>query len=216
MLGQGKELNMQHAVHNRATIRLADRTDVSGRVTADEVNLDRFHNRIRKVMRSIVRRWLALVSVSLGLYLGLPVCGWAQNHQGQHDRGPGIKPGVPNGTYVFHITGLIPPTPGATTLVPLAAVGRTTYFPNGTDSGVTSFSINGQVLTGVTFKGTFTVNADGSVSETDQQTSPPGLLLHFILYFTPDGNTDTLIQTDPGTIASGIGTRGAVIVPEEH
>jgi len=25
---------MQHAVHNRATIRVADRTDVSGRVTA--------------------------------------------------------------------------------------------------------------------------------------------------------------------------------------
>jgi hypothetical protein len=44
-----KELNMQHAVHNRATIRVADRTDVRGRVTADEVNLHRFHNRIRKV-----------------------------------------------------------------------------------------------------------------------------------------------------------------------
>jgi plastocyanin len=40
---------MQHAVHNRATIRVADRTDVSGRATADEVNLDRFHSRIRKV-----------------------------------------------------------------------------------------------------------------------------------------------------------------------
>ena len=40
---------MQHAVHNRATIRVADRTDLSGRVTADEVNLDRIHNRIRKV-----------------------------------------------------------------------------------------------------------------------------------------------------------------------
>jgi hypothetical protein len=44
-----KELKMQHAVHNPATIRVADRTDVSDRVTADEVNLDRFHNRIRKV-----------------------------------------------------------------------------------------------------------------------------------------------------------------------
>ena len=40
---------MQRAVHNRATIRVANTTDVSGRVTADEVNLDRFHNRIRKV-----------------------------------------------------------------------------------------------------------------------------------------------------------------------
>ena len=40
---------MQHAVHNRATICVANRTDVSGRATADEVNLDRFHNRISKV-----------------------------------------------------------------------------------------------------------------------------------------------------------------------
>jgi hypothetical protein len=36
-------------VHNRATTRVADRTDVSGRATADEVNFDRFHNRVRKV-----------------------------------------------------------------------------------------------------------------------------------------------------------------------
>jgi hypothetical protein len=40
---------MQCATHDRATIRVADRTGLSGRATADEVNLDRFHNRIRKV-----------------------------------------------------------------------------------------------------------------------------------------------------------------------
>jgi plastocyanin len=40
---------MQHTVLNRATIEVADTAEVSGRVTADEVNLDRFHNRIRKV-----------------------------------------------------------------------------------------------------------------------------------------------------------------------
>ena len=40
---------MQRAVLNRATIEVADMAEVSGRVTADEVNLDRFHNRIRKV-----------------------------------------------------------------------------------------------------------------------------------------------------------------------
>ena len=34
---------------NRAAIEAADTTEVSGRVTADEVNLDRIHNRIRKV-----------------------------------------------------------------------------------------------------------------------------------------------------------------------
>jgi hypothetical protein len=56
-----KELNMQHALYNRATIRVADKTDVSGRVTADEVNLDRFHNRIRKVC--------ALVAAGSKVYL---------------------------------------------------------------------------------------------------------------------------------------------------
>jgi hypothetical protein len=40
---------MQRALLNRATVRVADTTEVSGRVTADEVSLDRFHNRIRKV-----------------------------------------------------------------------------------------------------------------------------------------------------------------------
>lgn len=160
----------------------------------------------KPTMRLIVRRWLVLITASLGLYLGLPVCGLAQS--AQNDQGPGIKLGVPNGTYVFNITGLVPPTPGATTLVPLAAVGRVTYFANGTTSGVTSFSIDGQVQTGVTFAGTFTVNADGSVSETDKQTSGLGLLLHFSLYPTPDGNTLTIVQTDPGTIASGVDTRG--------
>ena len=40
---------MQHAVHKRATIPVADRTGLSGAVTADELNLDRFHNRISKV-----------------------------------------------------------------------------------------------------------------------------------------------------------------------
>src|SRR6516165_11188214 len=40
---------MQRSVLNRAAIEAADTTEVSGRVTADEVNLDRFHNRISKV-----------------------------------------------------------------------------------------------------------------------------------------------------------------------
>ena len=40
---------MQRAVLDRATIEVADTTEVSDRVTADEVNLDQIHNRIRKV-----------------------------------------------------------------------------------------------------------------------------------------------------------------------
>jgi hypothetical protein len=65
-----KELNMQHAVHNRVTVYVANRTDVSGRATADEVNLDRFHNRIRKVSALVAAtsipsslRWMFLITV---------------------------------------------------------------------------------------------------------------------------------------------------------
>jgi hypothetical protein len=63
---------MQQAMLNRATTRVANTTEVSGRVTADEVNLDRFHNRIRKVC--------ALVAATLIL----PALAYAQNNQGDN------------------------------------------------------------------------------------------------------------------------------------
>jgi hypothetical protein len=40
---------MQRALLNRATMRVTETTEVSGRVTADDVNLERIHNQIRKV-----------------------------------------------------------------------------------------------------------------------------------------------------------------------
>jgi hypothetical protein len=151
-----------------------------------------FHNRIRKAC--------ALTAATLIL----PALAYAGNNRG--DEGPDFKPGIPNGTYVFNITGLGPATTGG--LASLAAAGRVTYFANGTTSGVTSFSFGGTIYTGVPFAGTFTVNADGSVSEIDQQMKPPGLKLHFDVYPTPDANTLTIVQTDAGTIASGFDTRG--------
>ena len=198
---------MQHTVRNRATIRVADRTDLSGTVTADKVNLDGFHSPIRK-LRVIARTWLALVTVSLGLYLGLPVCGLAQNNQGS-----GIKLVVPKGTYSFRDSGyLLPAYPSLQPLVPLEAAGRITYVPTGplggTTSGVLWASIGGQISP-ITVKGSFTVNPDGSVTEIEQQTGGPGALLHFADYPTPDGNTMTFVATETGSIVSGISTRGS-------
>ena len=43
------ESNMQRATLNRATMRVAETTDISGRVTADDVNLERIHYSFRKV-----------------------------------------------------------------------------------------------------------------------------------------------------------------------
>ena len=152
-----------------------------------------FHNRICKVC--------SLVAATLIL----PALAYAQNNQG--DAGH-IKLGVPNGTYVFQDSGYVPPTPGATTLVPLGAAGRLTFFDNGTTSGLVSFSIGGTVFSHVRLKGTFTVNGDGSVSETETQLDSPGLKLHFEDYPTPDGNTITFVATDKGTVVSGFDTRG--------
>src|SRR6516165_4095547 len=62
--------NMQRSVVNRADIEAADTTELSGRVTADEVNLDRYHNRIRKVCAFVAAtlipsslRWMFLTFV---------------------------------------------------------------------------------------------------------------------------------------------------------
>jgi plastocyanin len=61
---------MERALLNRATTRVAEITEVSGRVTADEVNLDRFHNRIREVCALVTAtsipsslRWMLLLTV---------------------------------------------------------------------------------------------------------------------------------------------------------
>ena len=46
---QPEGVEIQRALLDHATMRMADTTDGSTRVTADEVNLDQIHNRIRKV-----------------------------------------------------------------------------------------------------------------------------------------------------------------------
>src|ERR1700746_297051 len=61
-----RELNMQRIVLNRATIEAADTTEVSGRVTANEVNLDRFHNRICALVAALIPsslHWMLLFAV---------------------------------------------------------------------------------------------------------------------------------------------------------
>jgi len=194
---------MQRALLSRATMRVADRTDVSGRLTADEVNLDRFHNCIRKVC--------ALVAATLIL----PALAYAQNNQGDDQGNAGFA--IPNGTYSFRDDGQVTVTPpGSSTPITLliAAAGRITFIPTGTmnglvigkTSGVLTASINGQISP-ITIKGTFQVNKDGSVFETEQQTGGPNALLHFTDYPTPDGNTITFVATDSGSIVSGIDTR---------
>jgi hypothetical protein len=83
---------------------------------------------------------------------------------------------------------------------------RETYFGDGTASGVTTFATQQAVQSRVTFTGTYTVNADGSVDETDTQST--GVVLHFEEYPTPDESTIAGIQTDPGALSFQVLTRG--------
>ena len=141
----------------------------------------------------------------------LPALAYAQNNQGddQGDVRPGIKPGIPNGTYVSHITGLVPAIPPATGLAPIGAIVRLTYFPNaimsgGITSGVASFSVGGTVLTGVPIAGTFTVNGDGSVTEIDTQTSGPGLTLHLFCTLHPTPIPSRSLRPIPERLPPGL------------
>ena len=102
---------------------------------------------------------------------------------------------------------MCPLSPPATGLLPLQGAGQETFFANGTITGLVSFSVGGTVFSRVMLTGTFTVNGDGSVSETLTQIGGPGRTLDFVAYLTPDGNTMTFVETDPGTIVSGFAKR---------
>jgi hypothetical protein len=186
---------MIRAMLNCATMRVADTTEASGRVTAD--------SREKQTMKPTIRRCLALAIAFLGLYLALPDRGLAQNNQGQNDQG--IKLGVPNGTYVTQSTGYV--TDASGNLVALHVAGQITFFADGKITGLSSFSVPVfPPFSRVGGSGTFKVNGDGSVSLTVNDTL--GDMRHFGFYTTPDGNTFTFLDTDPGTIISGFATRG--------
>ena len=194
---------MQHAVHNCATIRVAEKTDVSGRVTADSIKHELYAKKQSSLWRLSIFGFCKVCALAAATFI-LPALTYADNNRGD-DQGDG-RPGVPNGTYVLTDSGYFVPPSVPSGQVPEAGAARLTYFANGTLSGVGSFSIGGQVFSGITSAGTFTVNADGSVSETI--TTSLGNVLHFTAYPTPDGNTIAFVQTDAGSIHNGVATRG--------
>jgi len=171
----------------------------------------------RKMKASLFHNRICKVCTLVAATLILPSLAYAQNNQGN---GPGINPSVPNGTYSLTENGWVPATnPGQVPVVdgqvPFAGAGRITYIPTGTTnglafgttSGVSAFSAGGQVFTGVTFAGTFTVNADGSVSGTTNILTPFQQTIHAILYPTPDGNTIAFVGNEPGNTLNGVQTR---------
>ena len=195
---------MQRAMLNRATMRVANTADVSGRVAADSIKHELYANKQSSLGSLRIFGFCKMCSL-LAAFLILPALAYAQNNLGR-----------PHGVYTFNITGLIPLEPGAVPL-PVAAVTRITYTTNaagtaGSTVGVASYSVNtspiATIFLNVPVTGTFTVQADGSLLETYFQQGPPNQILHFLSYPSPDANSIVILETDTGTVASGVGTRG--------
>jgi len=123
-----------------------------------------------------------------------------------------ITLGTLKGTYVTGSSVGYVTDPSTGNLIPITSAGVETFFGNGHASGVVTVALPGQVFQRIPFTATYTVNGDGSVSET---TFGPETDT-FDLYPTPDGSTIAQIQTNAspaGTtnfpLRSGVLTRSS-------
>jgi hypothetical protein len=87
---------------------------------------------------------------------------------------------------------------------PFAVAGYQVFNGNGNANGVSSFSENGKITRKEPFSVTYTVKADC----TGTATLDAIVVTHYDMFIAPDGSMFTFVQTDPGTVASGIELRG--------
>jgi hypothetical protein len=148
---------------------------------------------------------LPLATGLVGLALALPDRGAAQEAGVHAGTATGINVGTLKGTYVFSATGYNVDSSGNQT--PFALAGWEILYGNGAGRGVSTTTTKDGVQHRVAYTATYTVNADGSVSETD--TDVNGVVSHVDEFPLPDGSAFTWVETDPGVILSGIETRGS-------
>jgi hypothetical protein len=104
-----------------------------------------------------------------------------------------------HGTYVFSGAGFI-----GTASIPFAVSGLEVFNGNGTSSGFATTVIEGQPISRTTFTGTYTVNPNCTVTETD--TDNLGNVMHFDEFTGSAGKTMTIIETDPNVVFTGVET----------
>jgi hypothetical protein len=99
-----------------------------------------------------------------------------------------------HGTYVVYGTGTI------VGVGPAVAVGEITYDGHGSTLATFTLNVNGNVQTSTNVLGTYTINSDctGTALEAGA---------HYSFVVSPDGNTTTWMETDPGTVVSGTEVR---------
>jgi hypothetical protein len=126
------------------------------------------------------------------------------------------------GTYTHIATGFFT-SPGSMA-TPFAAVSTITYDGNGafTETGI--LSLNGNIVPPqtdpalvqtVTGTGTYTVNPDCTGTYT-VQIPPLGLTAHGFFVIDHSGNEFQLIETDPGTVVTGVVRRQFPVVRRQE
>jgi len=95
-----------------------------------------------------------------------------------------------HGTFVVYGTG------SAVGVGPAAAVGEITYDGHGNTLATFTINVNGNIQTNANVPGTYTINSDctGTTLEAGA---------HYSFVVSPDGNTTTWLETDPGSVFSG-------------
>lgn len=99
-----------------------------------------------------------------------------------------------HGTYVVYGTGTI------VGIGPAVAVGEITYDGHGNTVATFTLNVNGNVQTNTNVPGTYAINSDCTGTSLEAGA-------HYSFVVSPDGNTTTWMETDPGTVVSGTEVR---------
>jgi hypothetical protein len=204
---------MQDPVHNHATIRVADTAEVSGRVTADEVNLDRFHNRIRKVCASVAATSkVYLLAATMILIVALAVPAVAQITFGGAIQGHEIDTPQGNTQSTFGTATGIVSNLGQLSLTYELAIDLTSGM--GTGSGQLLIAKNGDIIF-ATVKGKFHLPTAPlsvpSVTETYTVAGGTGRFMGATGHFT----VERLVELETGfSFTGGVIHDGTIIFPK--
>jgi type 1 fimbria pilin len=99
-----------------------------------------------------------------------------------------------HGTYVVYGTGTI------VGVGPAVAVGEITYDGHGNTLATFTLNVNGNVQRNTDVPGTYSINSDCTGTSLEAGA-------HYSFVVSPDGNTTTWMETDPGTVVSGTEVR---------
>lgn len=99
-----------------------------------------------------------------------------------------------HGTYVVYGTGTV------VGVGPAVAVGEITYDGHGNTQATFTLNVNGNVQTHTGVPGTYSINSDCTGTSLEAGA-------HYSFVVSPDGNTTTWMETDPGIVVSGTEVR---------